>query len=181
MEVTLDILIHGIDGADVGKEIGSGTMTDNIKNLIHMLRDEDNCNVLDYIDEAADCIEEQAHAIDDLMFENENKQRRINELVAELNKYEILAESRLKRKNMYKERSERSLFEKERYRLDLEQVKRERDALIEERHGECEYCKYDHKMRDICFDCLHNKYRVIWKTGKEYPDNWEWRGTQETE
>ena len=32
-------------------------MTDEAKNLVELLRDENNCNVLDYIDDAADMIE----------------------------------------------------------------------------------------------------------------------------
>ena len=43
----------------------------------------------------------------------------IENLCSELETTQALAEARLKRKNMYKERSKRSLFEKERYRLDL--------------------------------------------------------------
>ena len=155
-------------------------MNNNIKELINKLRDPDNCNVLDYIDEAADLIEEQSYIIDDLMFENESINRRINKLFIELNEYKDLAQRRLKRKNMYKERSENDLLEKERYRLDLEQVKKERDALVNRLHGKCEYCLHDAKPFDermnICIECVFDKYRITWHNNKTYSDRWEWRG-----
>ena len=87
----------------------------------------------------------------------------IEQLAIELEIAQDLAERRLNRKNMYKERSERSLFEKERYRLDLEQVKQERDAAISDLTGECTVCKNSN-------ECV--KYPCYCINGSA----WEWRG-----
>lgn len=119
----------------------------------------------------------------------------IESLCSELEKTQTLAEARLKRKNMYKERSERSLFEQERYRLDLEKeremrqhadevatlfmrenekLKRERDAMYE-------------ILSDVrnCADCTHHN-----ESSEDFPCrmclcdtntkiHWQWRGVQE--
>lgn len=127
------MLTLGIDGVDVGKEIGSGTMTE-VEWLIRILKDKDNCNILDYVDDAIDIIER---------------------LSKKLEVAQDLAERRLQRKNMYKERSERSLFEKERYRLDLEQVKRERDAAISDLIGECTVCKNSNECTKYPCYCIN--------------------------
>ena len=39
-------------------------MTEEAKQIVEILRDEDNCNVLDYIDEAADLIESMYAELD---------------------------------------------------------------------------------------------------------------------
>lgn len=66
-------------------------MTDKIKILIDRLRAMNYFDCVDYpshtlhdIKQAADCIEELAGVIDDLMFENESKQKRINKLTAQI-------------------------------------------------------------------------------------------------
>lgn len=67
---------------------------------------------------------------------------------------------------MYKKRSEESLMEKVRYRLDLEKVKLERDAAISDLTGECTVCKNSN-------ECI--KYPCYCINGNA----WEWRGVLE--
>jgi hypothetical protein len=143
----LDTLIVITIGADVGKETGSGIMnnTELICEAKRIIWDLRYTNDTYNDDQIADCIEK---------------------LAIELEIAQDLAERRLNRKNMYKERSERSLFEKERYRLDLEQVKRERDAAISDLIGECTVCKNSN-------ECV--KYPCYCINGSA----WEWRGVPE--
>jgi len=137
-----------IIGADVGEETGSGIMNNNTELICEakrIIRDLRYTNDTYNDDQIADCIEK---------------------LAIELETAQDLAERRLNRKNMYKERSERSLFYKERYRLDLEQVKRERDAAISDLIGECTVCKNSN-------ECV--KYPCYCINGSA----WKWRGVQE--
>jgi hypothetical protein len=108
------MLIAIIIGVDDGKEIGSGIiiMSNNVELICEAKRiiwDLRYTNDTYNDDQIADCIEQ---------------------LIAELETTQDLAERRLIRKNMYKERSERNFIEKVKYRLELERVKRERDTIV---------------------------------------------------
>lgn len=46
-------------------------MTERISELLNMLRDESNCNVLDYVDEAADLIESLAAELEQVKQERD--------------------------------------------------------------------------------------------------------------
>lgn len=46
-------------------------MTEEARNLVELLRDEDNCNVLDYIDDAADLIESLSAQLDQVTRERD--------------------------------------------------------------------------------------------------------------
>ena len=86
-------------------------MTEEAKRLVELLRDEDNCNVLDYIDDAADLIESLS--------------------------------------------------------ATLEQVTKERDALLNELRGECNLCTHWQ-------ECLSGVY-----SGVRVDDScWEWKGVE---
>ena len=87
-------------------------MDKKIIELLEILRDEDNCNVLDYIDEAADLIESLA--------------------------------------------------------AELEQVKRERDAAVEDLRTKAYYCE----------TCAHYTPGYFC-SGCRNKSNWQWRGAKE--
>jgi hypothetical protein len=88
-------------------------------------------------------MEEMALANDDLMFENESKQNRINKLQAE-----------------------------------LEQYKKERDALLSELYLEnnCEIC--DHFTKDCKCDLDGTGTRLVLNG---FCHSWQWNGVQERE
>ena len=65
--------------------------------------------------------------------------------------------------------------ENEKLRAELKQVKRERDAAVEQLHGICESCVHytPYHNRGECASCEHE----IVRDKKITPsDNWEWRG-----
>ena len=66
--------------------------------------------------------------------------------------------------------------ENEKLRDEMEQVKRERDAVIEQLHGMCNVCKhyYPYHNRGKCAFCEHETIR---DTKIPPVDNWEWRGS----
>lgn len=93
-------------------------MTERISELLNMLRDESNCNVLDYVNDAADLIESLA--------------------------------------------------------AELEQVKRERDAAVDELDHFCDNCKY--------VDNAYGEYPCPSRTEYDHCDScpgWQWRGVKE--
>ena len=94
----------------------------------------------------------------------------IESLSAELERAQALAEARLKRKNMYRERSARSLFEKIALENELRKVKRERDAAVEDMkiHKFCHHCVEGDRESERCYSCDHKC-------------NWQWRGAREDE
>ena len=66
--------------------------------------------------------------------------------------------------------------ENEKLRAELEQVKREKDAAIEQLHGMCNVCQhyYPYHNRGKCAFCEHETLR---DTKIPPVDNWEWRGS----
>lgn len=66
--------------------------------------------------------------------------------------------------------------ENEKFRDELEQVKRDRDAAIEQLHGMCNVCQhyYPYHNRGKCAFCEHETIR---DTKIPPVDNWEWRGS----
>lgn len=115
-------MILGIDGVDVGRRIGSGITLKNynINQIIEILRYFGEKN----IGKRGDLPEWFLNQKDLLYMEDI-----MNIAADKLEECNDLAERRLNRKNMYKERSERSLFEKERYRLDLERTQKELEEV----------------------------------------------------
>lgn len=60
----------------------------------------------------------------------------------------------------------------------LEQVKRERDAAVEDLKGLCGMCAHwNHGfMEDACEECIYSK---PFDDDTFEPDNWQWRGVKE--
>ena len=60
---------------------------------------------------------------------------------------------------------------------ELEQVKRERDAAIDQLHGYCPSCTHytPNHNEGPCRTCKHEYYHRL---NNESLDNWEWRGPQ---
>ena len=61
---------------------------------------------------------------------------------------------------------------------ELEQVKRERDAAVEDLRGYCNVCMHWNRglMEDACEHCRHSR---PFDDDTFEPDNWQWRGVKE--
>ena len=105
--------------------MGGLAMTEEAINLVELLRDEDNCNVLDYIDDAADLIESLSAELE------------ITEAVA--------AEARgleCERDQLTVELGQ-TATKCHQLKSQLDQVTRERDAAVEDlRNGSCSTCAF---------------------------------------
>ena len=68
--------------------------------------------------------------------------------------------------------------ENEKLRVELEQVKQERDVAIEQLHGHCPACAHytPNHNEGLCRFCC---FEVARNTNVEINDNWEWRGQKE--
>lgn len=67
--------------------------------------------------------------------------------------------------------------ENEKLRDELDQVKRERDAVIDQLHGYCFFCANNTPSHNEgpCRACKHEYYHLL---NNEYLDNWQWRGSK---
>lgn len=62
----------------------------------------------------------------------------------------------------------------------LEQVTRERDAVIEQMRGYCAFCAFDdEKVHEHCYKC--KQFIPFENDVESKEDCWEWRGVQEVE
>lgn len=68
--------------------------------------------------------------------------------------------------------------ENEKLRVELEQVKRERDVAIEQLHGHCPACAHytPNHNEGLCRFCC---FEIARGTNVEINDNWKWRGQKE--
>lgn len=125
----------------------------NIEKLIERLQDEEDPNVLDYIDDAATALSVLQTENDRLRDEVERQRRNADN-----------------RQHLY-ENAERAYIKAQ---AELEQVKREKDAAVECCWGYCESCAFE---RDCAKHDMNDAAPTRWYYGD--CEDWEWRGPEE--
>lgn len=142
-------------------------MLEEAKRLVELLRDEDNCNVLDYIDEAADLIETLSAQLE----QTENK---LSELLYYVTggRYSKTGYSTDDMRRFVDDYNQSTCNECD----QLEYVTRGRDAAIRDFTeamkfaDSCMFCKYL-SGNDDEIDC--NKPKII-----PAENCWQWRGVE---
>lgn len=127
-------------------------MTDHVKELLEIIRDESNCNVLDYIDETADLIESLAAERDALAERCRQLEARNDALIAK----EVLFDEAI---------------------AAGAKMQRERDAAVEDlKLWYCFSC--NNQSTPHCQECSRNRVRLAkgYLSGR---DHYEWRGVKE--
>lgn len=124
----------------------------DIDDLLEQLQEPNNCNVLDYIDDAVEAIKGLRCRSQALVKENNKLSKDINKACEMIGVWVQRAET----------------------------AERERDAAVEQLHGYCPACAhYTANYCDgACAECKHEYYQY---RSPEAQDKWEWNGGDKEE